>query len=216
MLVSCSISEYFGKREAVKTYAVAWNRVRLQRGSDDTVIAYGADSLYTAVDTKAHLAQLDDSCDVVWLLHDDAAEEMETDADSGDAPSPVPCGACGSGSDSGRGLSRGERFPWRVLRAARVVSTAILVAVTVPLTIWWYRSISNLTDLDLREQLTFVPIVIVWYLILIQSLGHWLVYAIYEARPPKPWTATSTRCFDDGKLLRNGYFRSLCRCRRFS
>lgn len=215
-VANCSIAEYFGKREAIKTYAVAWHRVRLQRKSDDTVIAYGPDSLYTAVDTEAQLAQLDDSCDVVWLLHDDTADDVDTNADAGDAPPKVPCDACGNGPGTGRGLSRRERFPWRVLRATRAITATILAAAAVPLTIWWYSSINNPSDLDLGEQLTGIPIAVLWYLVLILSLGHWLIYAFFEARPPRPWPATTTRCFDDGKVLRNGYFRSLCRCRRFA
>lgn len=208
----CSISDYFGNREAVETHTVAWHRVHVQEGSDDTVIAYGADRLYTAVDRHAHLAQRDDSYDVVWLLWADPVGESVADASGADASASAECGA---GAAGGRRLSRSERFPWRVLRLCRLVLAIALLDVTAPVTIWWYTSIGNPYELGLEEQLSAIPLTILWYLVLILSAAHGLSYLFYESRRPRPWTATTTRCYDDGKILCNGYFRSLCRHRRF-
>lgn len=207
-LMVCSIGDYFGSRESVKVYSVAWNRVHLRHDSDDTVIAYGADTLYTAVDTQAHLAQRDDSHDVVWLLYD------ETD-DDGSAADMPPGDASEADPETAGGLSRSERFPWRILRICRIIAATVLTAVTVLLSIAWYRSVDNPNDLQPVEQLGAIPLGILWYLVLILSFGHGLNCLAYEAWRPPRWTATTTRCYDDGRILRNGYFRSVRRRRRF-
>lgn len=213
-LMVCSISDYFGSREAVETYTVAWHRVHIQESSDDTVIAYGADSLYTAVDRDAHLAQSDESYDVVWLLYDDLVAGTDAGAPVTDTTLSGGCSDCGASPEEGR-LIHSEHFPWRVLRITRHLTVIALLGVTVPLTKWWYASIDDPYDLDPGEQLSAIPLVVLWYFVLILSVVHGLNYLIYEARRPRPWTATTTRCYDDGKILRNGYFRGLCRCRRF-
>lgn len=102
-----------------------------------------------------------------------------------------------------------------MLRITRHLTVIALLGVTIPSTCWWYGSIDDPYDLELGEQLSAIPLGVLWYFVLILGAAHGLSYLSYEIGRPRPWAATTTRCYDDGRILRNGYFRSLCRYRRF-
>lgn len=202
----------------MRVFRIDWRFVNYARDRNDTLIVYSADPLGIDGPNRCTVPRSQAPRDCIWLLSH-VAEGVPA-AEIGKLSPPKP-----------------KRLTWQAalrflhgvrarfwaadpsLAAARDPSAArrlwrqcfglVLMAPLLPLFHDGYRTRLNRAEFWTGSGLWLFVTLASAYVGLVFAYTQVLVYLVREHRASPDWTATTTRCLDDGKRVRNGLRRAI-------